>query len=134
MSFLNRFLEFPPQDDTLHSVIRNLSYLLNSRPGYGSRLREYGVGDYLAQQGKKAAQLTILREIRDDIAVMEPRFRLRDITATGRDAELRLQICVRGTLLTKTGPRTCALRVQFHLPSGEVTVEEDSPLGGADAS
>lgn len=53
MSFLNRFLEFPPQDDTLHSVIRNLSYLLNSRPGYGSRLREYGVGDYLAQPRKE---------------------------------------------------------------------------------
>ena len=126
MSFLNRFLDVSPQDDTLQSVIRNLEYLLNSRPGYGSRLRDYGLADYLAQQGRKAAQVTILREIRDDITDLEPRFRLRDITARGRDAELRLHIYVRGTLLTKGGERPCTLLLHFHLPSGEVTISPEA--------
>lgn len=133
MSFLNRFLEVPPQDDTLQSVVRNLEYLLNSRPGYGSRLRDYGIADYLAQQGRKAAQVTILHEIRDDISDLEPRFRLRDITARGRDVDLRLQIYVRGVLITKRGERPCTLRILFHLPSGEVNVssdvEEERPHG-----
>ena len=128
MSFLNRFLEVPAQDDTLQSVVRNLEYLLNSRPGYGSRLRDYGIADYLAQQGRKAAQVTILREIRDDILALEPRFRFRDITARGRDAELRLQIYVRGTLITRNGEQPCTLWIQFHLPSGAVTVEADVPV------
>lgn len=126
MSFLNRFLDGPPQEDTLQSVIRNLEYLLNSRPGYGSRLRDFGIADYLNQQGRKAAQVTILREIRDDITDFEPRFRLRDITAKGRNADLCLQIAVRGSLLTQRGERPCTLRILFHLPTGQVTVEPDS--------
>lgn len=129
MSFLNRFLEEPPHDDLLQSVVRNLQHVLRARPGYGYRLREYGIADYLEQQGKKAAQLTILREIRDDITTMEPRLRVREITTIGRDAELWLHILVSGVLLARTGPRPCGLRVRFHLPTGEVRVEAEAPSG-----
>lgn len=118
MSFLNRFLDGIPQDDVLSSVIRNLEYLLNSRPGYGSPLRDFGIGNYLSQQSRKAAQIAILRELREVIDTYEPRLRVRTIVATGRDAELRLNIELTGLLLTKTGSQPCFLRMLFHLPTG----------------
>lgn len=126
MSFLNRFLESPPPDDELSAVTRNLSHLLCARPGYSSRLISYGVADYLAQQGNKGAQLSILREIEDVISRLEPRLRLRDLSCKGRDAELRLHIHLRGTLKTRKGPIPCQLKILFHLPSGDVQIEPDS--------
>ena len=126
MSFLNRFLESPPPDDELSAVMRNLSHLLCARPGYSSRLISYGVADYLAQQGNKGAQLSILREIEDVISRLEPRLRLRDLSCKGRDAELRLHIHLRGTLKTRKGPIHCQLKILFHLPSGDVQIEPDS--------
>lgn len=122
MSFLNRFLEDPPHDDALASVIRNLEHLLSSRPGYGSPLRGFGVGDYLGQQGHKAAQLAILREIRSVIDTYEPRLRVRGIVASGRDAELRMNIEVSALLLTRTSSQPCRLRILFHLPSGAIEI------------
>ncbi len=126
MSFLNRFLESPPQDDELQSVMRNLQNLLCARPGYSSRLIQYGVADYLAQQGNKGAQLSILREIEEVISRLEPRLRLRDLSCKGRDAELRLHIHLRGSLKTRKGVVPCLLKILFHLPSGDVAIEPDS--------
>lgn len=127
MSFLNRFLEDAPRDDLLQSVVRNLQHVLNSRPGYGYRVREYGIADFLEQQGNKAAQLTILREIREDIAKMEPRLRLRDISTLGRDADLWLHILLHGVLVSRTGTKPCVLRVRFHLPTSAVVVDAEEP-------
>jgi predicted component of type VI protein secretion system len=130
LSFLNRFMEAAPVDDTLRSVIRNLLYLLNSRPGYGSQLREFGLGDYLAQQGKRATQWTVLREIQDGIAAYEPRLQVQELSTGGRDAELWLLIHLRGKLLLRSGVRSCLLRLRFHLPSGAVQVESDEVKEG----
>lgn len=129
MSFLNRFLEDAPRDDLLRSVIRNLQHVLSARPGYGYRLREYGLADYLGQQGSRAAQLTVLREIKEDIANMEPRLRVREIQTVGRDAELNLHILLHGVLVTRTGGQPCALRLLFHLPTGAVTVGGEEVRG-----
>ncbi|MBL8632684.1 MAG: GPW/gp25 family protein [Myxococcales bacterium] len=126
MSFLNRFLESPPQDDELQSVMRNLQNLLCARPGYSSRLIQYGVADYLAQQGNKGAQLSILREIEDVIFRLESRLRLRDLSCKGRDAELRLHIHLRGSLKTRKGAVPCQLKILFHLCSGDVQIEPDT--------
>ncbi len=130
MSFLNRFLEDAPRDDLLQSVLRNLSHLLNARPGYGYRLRDYGVGDYLGQQGNRAAQMTILREIQDDITRMEPRLRIRELWAKGRDAELRLHVHLRGVLLSRRGGQPCALLILVHLTTGAVSVQCEDPREG----
>lgn len=123
MSFLNRFLEEPPVDDTAHSVVRNLSALFNARPDYASPLRGFGIGDYLGQQSRKGSQLSILREMQQVIAEYEPRFRLREIKALGRDAELILHIALFGVLRTARGDRECRLGVRFNLVSGAAQVE-----------
>jgi type VI secretion system lysozyme-like protein len=123
MSFLNRFLENPPVDDTAASVVRNLSALFNSRPEYGSQLRDFGIGDYLGQQSRKGTHLSILREIQQVIAEYEPRYRLREIKTLGRDADLTLHIALVGLLRTARGELPCRLGVRFNLVSGEAAVD-----------
>lgn len=128
MSFLNRFLEAAPVEDTKRSVVRNLSYLFNSRPDYASQLRDFGIGDYLSQQGRKGVHLSILREMQQLIANYESRFLLREIKTLGRDSDLKLHILLRGTLRAAKQETLCHLLVLFHLPSGAVEVTVD-PAG-----
>lgn len=123
MSFLNRFLEDAPVDDLRHSVARNLRALFNARPDYASPLRRFGVGDYLGQQSGKGAQLSILREMQQVIADYEPRFRLREIKAIGRDAELTLHIVLRGLLRSGRGDVPCSLGVRFNPGTGAAEVD-----------
>ncbi len=123
MSFLNRFLEDPPVDDTAASVVRNLNALFNARPDYASPLRGFGIGDYLGQQSRKGTQLSILREMQQVIAEYEPRFRLREIKALGRDADLTLHIVLSGLLRGTRGDVPCRLGVRFSLVSGAAEVE-----------
>lgn len=123
MSFLNRFLEGAPVDDTLASVVRNLSALFNARPGYASQLRDFGIGDYLGQQSRKGTHLSILREMQQVIAGYEPRFRLREIKTLGRDGDLILHVLLRGLLRTEAGEVPCRLLALFNLVGGAVRIE-----------
>lgn len=123
MSFLNRFLEDSPVDDISASVVRNLNALFNARPDYASPLRSFGIGDYLGQQSRKGTQLSILREMQKLIAEYEPRFRLREIKALGRDADLTLLIVLDGLLRGARGEHPCRLGVRFNLVSGAAQVE-----------
>lgn len=102
MSFLNRFMEGQPQDDTLHSVIRNLLYLLNSKVGYGSRLRNFGLGDYFGQRGVEAAATSVMHEILYDIVHYEPRLKPKEIF-TWDDGRLPLAMELKCELLLESG-------------------------------
>jgi predicted component of type VI protein secretion system len=110
-------------DDTAASVVRNLGVLFNARPEYASPLRAFGIGDYLGQQSRKGTQLSILHEMQRMIAEYEPRFRLREIKALGRDADLTLHIVLVGVLRAARGDQPCRLGVRFNLVSGAAQVE-----------
>src|SRR5262245_18473635 len=102
MSFLNRFIEGKPQDDTLRSVIRNLTHILNAKTGYGSPLCDFGLGEHYGQQGQKAAAVSIMREILSDISRYEPRLRALDLEVL-RDGQLPLAFTLRGELRIERG-------------------------------
>jgi predicted component of type VI protein secretion system len=130
MSFLNQFLSDPPQDDTLRSVVRNLSYLLNAKSGYGSPLGDFGLGDYYVQQGTLATAESVMREILSEIDAYEPRLRPRKIEIRN-DGEFPLLIELQGELQVRTGrplaPREvttpCRLGILFNPILGEVVIE-----------
>lgn len=122
MSFLNRFLPQPPQDDALGSVVRNLGLLLNSRREYGSLLCSFGLADYLAEQGGPNTALAILREIKQTIGLYEPRLRVLDLKSLGRDSELWLHIDLEGLLLLPYGAVPCRLLLLFHPITGAVEI------------
>lgn len=130
MSFLNRFMEGQPQDDTLHSVMRNLMYLLNSKAGYGSRLRNFGLSDYFGQQGLEAAVNSVMHEILYDIQHYEPRLRAKELVTwdDGRlplAMELKCELLVeRGApLATTTQALPCRLVILWDAIHGQVRID-----------
>lgn len=137
MSFLNRFLTGRPQDDTLRSVVRNLTHLFNSKRGYGSPLCEFGLAGYFSQVGTRATAEAVMRELFADVSRYEPRLRPLQIRALN-DGELPLAFELRGELRTEPGrgdppghaaARPCRLGILFDAVHGEVAVAilDDAP-------
>lgn len=124
MSFLNRFLpERPQDDDVMESVVRNLEHLLNSRPGYGSLLCPFGLGDYLGEHGTLNAARTLLKEIENNIILYEPRLQVLKIKIVGRDAKLWWAIELQGALLVPFWGVACTLLILFHPITAEVRIQ-----------
>jgi type VI secretion system lysozyme-like protein len=124
MSFLNRFMDDPPRDTLLESVVRNLNYLLAARRHYGSALHDYGLADYYSQLSSRNVSQSVMREILQTIAEHEPRLAVRDLVALGRDAELRLQLLLRGFV----EGRRCVLHLAFDMVSGALAVVDAREL------
>ena len=129
MSFLNRFRDDKPQDDTLRSVVRNLTHLLNSKRGYGSPLCDFGLGSYYAQQGTRGAAESVMREVLSDVSAYEPRLRPLDLKVLN-DGQLPLAFELRGELRTDRGqpvlaspPLLCRLGILFDPIHGEIAVQ-----------
>lgn len=92
MGFFNRFRELPLGNSELESVQENLYYLLNAREGYGSVIRDYGIGNYYAQPDTIHAVRVLLREVLDDIARYEPRLKVLSLETKGRDSNMKLHL------------------------------------------
>ena len=129
MSFLNRFMDGQPQDSSLQSVVRNLLNLLNSKEGYGSRLRDYGLGDYFGQQGLEAAAMSVMHEILYDIYHYEPRLRAREIF-TWDDGRLPMAFELSGEFMPdippgakKVPPLPIRLLIQWDAIHGSIRIE-----------
>lgn len=130
MSFLNQFLPDRPCDDTLASVVRNLTYLLNSKRGYGSPLCEFGLDEYYAQQGAPASAEAVMHQILADIAAYEPRLRPHTLVAKNDEEppylfELQGEVLVTAgrPLARKVKATPCRLAILFDPVHGEVSVE-----------
>lgn len=127
MSFLNRFLDGQPQDDTLSSVVRNLRYLLNSRRNYGSYLRDFGLGEYLARTGTQFATAAIMFEVLQNTRDYEPRLLPIEMVCIG-DGQLPMAFELRAELLHEAGRepvrkrQRCRLAILFDPIYGEVAV------------
>lgn len=138
MSFLNRFLSGQPQDDTLRSVVRNLTHLFNSKRGYGSLLCEFGLGGYFSQVGTRATAESVMRELFADVSRYEPRLRPLHIRALN-DGELPLAFELRGELRAEPGrkeapavTRPCRLGILFDAVHGAVEVAILDDANGVD--
>jgi type VI secretion system lysozyme-like protein len=129
MSFLNRFLEDRPKDDTMTSVVRNLMHLLNSKSGYGSPLLGFGLGDYYKLPDVHATAESIMNEVLRDIGSYEPRlraieFRVLDDKQLPLAFELRAEVRLdRGRPLAPIYHYVpCKLAILFDPYHGEVAI------------
>ncbi len=129
MSFLNRFLDGKPQDDTLASVMRNLSYIFNSKTGYGSSLHDFGLANYHGLPGARATADAVMSEMLRDIARFEPRLRPLSMRALD-DRALPLAFELKAELRRDLGPPLapkyetvpCRLAILFDPALGEVAI------------
>ncbi|HVY61460.1 MAG TPA: GPW/gp25 family protein, partial [Planctomycetota bacterium] len=59
--------------DELHAIIANLNRVLNTKKGFGSYVKEFGVGDWNAWRARKAIVETLIQEIQQNVQLFEPR-------------------------------------------------------------
>ena len=83
------------EDAELYAVIENLNHILNTFKGFGSFVKELGIGDYNVYKSKKKIIETIIAEIKQNVALYEPRVRLEQIEQVDSDSPFRLRFQVK---------------------------------------
>ena len=101
---LGKFQRDRKKTTELNSVIANLNFVLNTKKGFGFWREGYGIGDYNEYRARAKIVKTLLDEIRENIALYEPRVRLDDIAEVPSDSPFRLRFQMKGTFLNDARP------------------------------
>ncbi len=95
-------------DETLRSglasVIANLNNILNTKKGFGSYVREFGIGDYNAHRARPKIVESIIREFTENIRLFEPRVKLDKIREVESDTPFRIRFEVKCLFLDAAKP------------------------------
>lgn len=104
MTFFNKFVKGSNQsrvDQGIQSIVENLNNLLNTKKGYGSFLKDFGIRDMNQYSSKEHLASAIMDEVTSNIEQYEPRLKLLSISVEDNDDPFRisfkLQCKVRGT-------------------------------------
>jgi type VI secretion system protein len=109
----------------ISSVIANLNYILNTKKGFGFWREGYGLGDYNAYRARSKIVATLLDEIRQSIALFEPRVRLENIQEVPSESPFRLRFEMKGTFLDDARP----VYIVVDALRSVVTIEGDGQRG-----
>jgi type VI secretion system lysozyme-like protein len=92
---LRKFLRRKTSQSALHDIVDNLNNVLNTRKGFGSFVKNFGIGDWNAYKSRGKIVETIMAEIKENIANYEPRVRLDHIEEVAADSPFRLRFQVK---------------------------------------
>jgi predicted component of type VI protein secretion system len=101
---LDKFKKRKQKSDELQAIIDNLNRVLNTKKGFGSYLKELGVGDWNQWKAREAIVETIIEEIKQNVALFEPRVRLDDIAEVKADSPFRMRFEVRCVFVNGAKP------------------------------
>ena len=79
------------KENVVQEIVTNLSNVLNTKKGFGSFVKEMGIGDYNAYRSRDRIVETIIQEIKENIELYEPRVRLLDIKEVQIDTSFRIR-------------------------------------------
>ncbi|HEY2027913.1 MAG TPA: GPW/gp25 family protein [Myxococcales bacterium] len=110
-----------PGEDELDHVLRNLESVLNTKEGYGSFLRGFGLGEYTEKAGTRDLVAALLAEMKGEIRKHEPRLDAAELRPLGRDAGLAMHFELTGTV----AGNPVRLRLRFDTTTGRVQVHKE---------
>jgi len=122
MAFLDRFHPTKVRTEELDHIVANISAVLNTKQGFGSMVRQLGIGEYHGRPGSSDAIATLRDEIETEITKFEPRLTDVEVNLLGRTTDLQMAFDVLG----KVDGRPCHLRIFFHTNFGNFIVEKVS--------
>ena len=96
MAFLDRFshgkkLEHG-ENSEIHSILRNLNHVLNTKRYYGSIVEDYGVDDLSHCTSRDALTAALTKRIAECIENYEPRIELIEITPGDAEKSTKLSL------------------------------------------
>ena len=93
MAFFNKFGKSSTtghRDQDLQSIIENLNNVLNTKKGYGSFLKGYGIRDMNEYSSREHLAVAIMDEVTYNIEQYEPRLQLVNIAIEDNDDPFRI--------------------------------------------
>ncbi len=93
MAFFGKFVRrtgLRNENEELNGIVSNLNNILNTRKGYGSILRDFGIRDMNEFISREHIALAVIEEVKANIEKYEPRVELVSITRVDDDNPLRL--------------------------------------------
>ncbi|WP_300671471.1 type VI secretion system baseplate subunit TssE [Desulfoluna sp.] len=93
MTFFDRFSNRDGAgkgDAGLRSVIDNLNHILNTRQGFGSFLKGYGIRDMNEYSSRDHLSAAVMEEVRFNIEQYEPRLEVMSISIENDDDPFRI--------------------------------------------
>lgn len=93
MAFFNKFGKSSTtgrRDHDLQSIIENLNNVLNTKKGYGSFLKDYGIRDMNEYSSRDHLAVAIMDEVTYNIEQYEPRLQLVSIAIQDNDDPFRI--------------------------------------------
>lgn len=132
MAFLDRFRDSDQRthqagsaaaknasDEAIAAVFQNLHYVLNTKSGFGSFQKHFGLSEFSKSQSNSGAVALLQEELLQAIAHYEPRLSAVTLEPLGRDPEL--YVCFQ--LRAHCGEREVSARIRLHATYHNVLVE-----------
>jgi type VI secretion system protein len=89
--FLRKFRRRLGRTGTIEAVVENLNNILNTKKGYGSFVREMGIGDWNEYRSRDKIIGTIIEEIKENVRLFEPRVSLNEIEEVDSGSPFRIR-------------------------------------------
>ncbi len=104
MTFFNKFgdrANIDAKNQDLLSIVENLNHVLNTKKGYGSFLKGYGIRDMNEHSSYDQLAVAIMEEVEYNIEHYEPRLLLEEISLEDNNDPFRIsfkiQCSIKGT-------------------------------------
>jgi type VI secretion system lysozyme-like protein len=105
LTFFRKFLKNPApslEHEELTSIIENLNNVLNTKLGYGSFLKDFGISDLNQYTSRDDIAQAVMAEVRKNLELYEPRLQLNNVTLEDDDNPLKLSFKIECTILNNS--------------------------------
>lgn len=120
MVLLSKFARRRQNDDMISDIMQNLQHVLNVRKGYGSVIKNMGIGDYNQYHNQKDVVNTIIEEIKENVVLYEPRVQLIDIKEVKSEHAFRIRFELKCRIIEDSRP----IYIVFNSIHSNISVED----------
>ncbi|MEN6465515.1 MAG: type VI secretion system baseplate subunit TssE [Syntrophaceae bacterium] len=83
------------RSDDLGRIVENLNRILNTKRGYGSFVKDFGISDLNEYTSRDVLVKVIMQEVKDNIECYEPRLQIEEITVEDNNDPFRISFSIR---------------------------------------
>ena len=101
MPLFQKFMKNAPVragEPMLLSIVDNLNNILNTKRGYGSFRKDFGIRDLNEYSNRAAIAHAVVAEVRENILRFEPRVKIVDVVLENDDNPLHLSFRIECTI------------------------------------
>jgi predicted component of type VI protein secretion system len=99
VGLVEHFYQRKRPDAKVQGIVEHLNHMLNTRKGFGSWLKDYGIGDYTVHKARNKALEKLIEEIQETVRIYDPRVSIDSIEEVESGSSFRVKLEVRCSFL-----------------------------------